>query len=164
MLPREERVLQQSGAWEEDMDSVRSRFSWFRHDTASTIKKCCGSVWVSLTVQLCRPGIVVAGDASLTAWIDLYPLATSVKIKRLRNSRKARRWRGTNGLAISRVTVGKRCSGMIPNDYLSQGRKKPDTVINWSGVTDSVCLKLHVDSHAWPYGRFTTPMFAGSLC
>lgn len=135
------------GAWEEDMASVRSRFSWFRHDTASTIKKWLPvQFWVSLTDDVLS--IVVAGDASANKLDRLISFGYFGKIKPFKNSKE--RWSSNFG-----VTVG---SDVPPNDYLTQEEKNRYSDKTGTGVTDICMLETFTGFPMQAHmAAFTTP-------
>ena len=135
------------GAWEEDMASVRSRFSWFKNDTASTIKKWLPiQFWISLTDDVMA--LVVAGDASANKLDRIISFGYFGKIKPFKNSKE--RWSSNFG-----VSVG---SDVPPGQYLTVEERTRYSDKTGTGVTDICMLETFTGFPMQAHmAAFTTP-------
>ena len=135
------------GTWEEDKASVRARFSWFRADTESTIKKWLPiQYFISITDE--RIAFVLAGDASANKLDRIIGFAYLGQIKPFNNSKG-------NILNNFAVTVS---SDVPPGEYLTNEEKTRYSDKTGTGVTDICMLGTYtgfpMQSHM---PAFTTP-------
>jgi len=133
--------------WQEDKASVRSRFSWFRNDTLTNIKKWLPvQFFVSLTDE--RLSIVLVGDASANKLDRLISFAYFGQIKPFKNSKE--RVTSNFGMTVS--------SDMAPGDYLTLEERNRYSDKTGTGVTD-ICMLETYTGFPMPahMPAFTTP-------
>ena len=136
-----------AGSWQEDKASVRSRFSWFRNDTTTTIKKWLPiQFFVSLTDE--RLSIVLAGDASANKLDRLISFGYFGMIKPFKNSKE--RATSNFGMTVS--------SDMTPGDYLTEEERNRYSDKTGTGVTDICMLETYTGFPMQAHmPAFTTP-------
>lgn len=135
------------GTWAEDQGSVRSRFSWFRTDTESNVKKWLPvQYWMSLTEK--RLIVVLAGDASANKLDRLLSFGYFGEIKPFLNDKGS-------DIANFAVSVG---SDIPPDEVLTIEERNRFSDKTGTGVTDISMLRTYTgfpfQSHM---AAFTTP-------
>lgn len=135
------------GVWEVDKASLRSRFSWFKSDTESTIKSWLPvQYWISLTDT--RLSLILAGDASANKNDRLISFGYFGEVKPFEGSLGS-------PLANFAVTTG---SDVPPGEYLLLEEMTRYSDKTGTGVTDINMLQTYtgfpMQSH---YPAFTTP-------
>lgn len=135
------------GSFEEDKSSVRSRFSWFRSNTSSVIKKWLPVYyWVSVNSE--RITIILSGDKSANSKDRLISFGYIGKVKPFKDSESQEL--GNFGVTVS--------SDLVPGDYLTLEEITRFSDKTGTGVTDICMLETYtgypMQAH---YASFTTP-------
>lgn len=135
------------GEWEEDKGSVRSRFSWFKATTESTIKKWLPiQFWVSITDDVLQ--LVLAGDASANKLDRIISFGYFGKIKPFKNSKE--RWSSNFGISVG--------SDVPPGEYLTLEERTRYSDKTGTGVTDINMLETYTGFPMQAHmAAFTTP-------